>query len=190
MIMKNFFRSIVCAIALVCFASSAHAQLGDTQNAIGVNFGYGVGNYDFNNFGLGIRYNRNLSEALRLDINGMYYFKSGYPSNFNTKDVETTGKGTDWFDVNLNAHYLFGLSEKVYLYPIFGLTTMFGYTNIKTDDDKFTDKHFRFGANLGMGGQYNITDDFGVTLEAKYKLVSSSNKFGHFNVALGCVVLF
>lgn len=211
-IMKNLVKTIVLALVLMCGATSANAQLSEGENAIGVNFGYGVGSNDFGNLGLGIRYNRHLSDALRLDLNGMYYFKSGLPgmdsfAGYSKGDLEeyTSGKSTSWFDVNLNAHYLFSVADNIYVYPIFGFTTMFGKTDFKWNEvatkdanvpagqkmgGSYSDNHFRFGVNLGFGGQYNITDDFGLTLEAKYKLVSSHNKFGHFNVALGCVVMF
>ncbi len=188
--MKNFMKSMVCALVMMCACVSAQAQ--DQQNAIGVNFGYMVGSNDVSNFGIGIKYDRFLSEALRAELNGMYYFKS-------------SKNQTNWYDINANFHYLFNVAEKLNVYPIFGFTTMFGATKFnpakdkipafiskinddpKIDGSNYSDHYFRFGCNMGFGGQYNITEDFGLTLEAKYKLVKD---FGNFNVALGCVVLF
>jgi len=210
--MKNFVKTIVLALAMLCTATTASAQLEGSENAIGFNLGYGLGNHEFSNFGIGVRYCRHLSDALRIDLNGMYYFKNGLPGSSVysglTKaqlDDVCNGKATDWFDVNINGHYLFEVAEKMYVYPVFGFSTMFGKTNFKWNEvvaneqavpegqkynDSYSNRHFRFGVNLGFGGQYNITDDFGLTLEAKYKLVNSGNKFGHLSIALGCAVLF
>lgn len=190
--MKNLFKSIVCALAFMC-CTVASAQL-QGESGVGVNFGYMVGSNGVNNLGLGIKYNYMITDNLRAEANGMYYFKC-------------KKNQTDWFDVNINAHYLFNVAEKTFIYPIFGFTGMFGHTKFGLNDQipnykfftkgfvespeisekGYSDRHFRFGANLGFGGQYDITDDFAVTLEAKYKLVKD---FSNFNIALGCVVLF
>lgn len=226
--MKNFVKSIVLALVLMC-STSAMAQREGLSEA-GVNFGYMAGAKDMSNFGIGVKYGYMLSDNLRLEANGMYYFtgakadKSYFsePKHYDINSHYGSGKDTNWFDVNVNAHYLFNVADQVSIYPIFGFTTMFGKTAFKLADkgfntiddlkevvetnaefykdvvtkdkdkkeilkDSYSDKHFRFGINLGFGGQYEITEDFAVTLEAKYKLIKD---FGNFNIALGCVVLF
>lgn len=215
--MKNFFRTVVCALVLLCSTTNAMAQR-EGLSEVGVNFGYAAGAKGVSNFGIGIKYGYMLSDALRLEASGMYYFRSSgaelkdMADYLNKKGEYTSAKDCDWFDVNLNAHYLFNVADQFCIYPIFGFSTMFGNTKFNWEDKgtelelvsyaakfagtdladcatdtKFSDKHFRFGVNLGFGAQYEITEDFAVTLEAKYKLIKT---FGHFNVALGCVVLF
>lgn len=211
--MKNFMKSLVCTIVMMCTCVGAKAQ--DSENALGVNFGYMMGAEGVCNFGIGVKYDRFLSEGLRLELGGMYYFKgrasnSGdYPVAPATMedDYKSRGKDCDWFDLNLNAHYLFNISDQFKMYPIFGFTGMIGKTSFKWEDKKiaesalpmidsknqakinksYSDNHLRFGVNLGAGAQYNVTDDFGITLEAKYKILKT---FHNFNLALGCVVLF
>jgi len=185
--MKNFIKSVLCAVAFMC-CTVASAQL-EGASGVGVNFGYMVGSNGVSNVGLGVKYNYMITDNLRGEANGMYYFK-------------TTKNQTDWFDANINAHYLFNIAEKTYIYPIFGVSTMFGHTrwgvgdkipeygfinSPEIKDGKYSDRHFRFGVNLGFGGQYDITDDFAITLEAKYRIVKD---FGNFGINLGCVVLF
>ena len=210
--MKKIIKSIIFALAMIC-STSAMAQ--DAENAVGVNFGYMVGPEGMSNLGLGIKYDRFLSESLRFELAGMYYFKSkesklaDYPKKpGNMKDDYTArGKDCDWFDINLNAHYLFNITYEFKFYPIFGFAGMIGKTSFdwdkKADNESelpfvekdkvaninkgYSDSHMRFGCNLGVGAQYNITDDFGLTFEAKYKLIKD---FGNFNMALGCVILF
>jgi len=206
--MKNFMKSIVLALVLMC-STSAMAQREGLSEA-GVNFGLMTGAKGGTNLGIGVKYGYMASDNLRFEASGMYYFKSsaaklGNFSDLTKKEFEKdylSGKDTGWFDINLNAHYLFNVADQVSIYPIFGFTTMFGKTSFDWSDvinnghqpsdvdwenGDYSDSHFRFGVNLGFGGQYDITDDFAVTLEAKYKLIKD---FGNFNVALGCVVLF
>lgn len=230
--MKNFVKSILCAVALLC-CTTASAQMAEGDNGVGVNFSCQAGNLNMSNFGIGIKYNHMFTDALRFELSGAYYFKGakadvpyiqekvaadknkGYRSN----------KDTDWFDINLNAHYLFNVADRTNIYPIFGFSTMFGMTKFNIADkglkvdtfnegkffaeitdskkvkdeegneivnsvlkENYTDHHFSFGVNLGFGAQYDITDDFALTLEAKYKL--ATNKCSNFNIGIGCVVLF
>lgn len=214
--MKNLFKTIAMALVLMCSTSAMAQEQG--QHAAGVNFGFMSGTNGMANFGIGIKYGYMVSDNLRFEANGMYYFPSAGASLQDIKNAIPTGgsmaadyasnKDTNWFDVNINAHYLFHASDNVSIYPIFGFAFMKGHTSFKwsdkTDDVaavnallgknysdlgkvSYSDHHFRFGCNLGVGAQYNITDDFGITLEAKYKLMKT---FGNFNAALGCVVLF
>lgn len=222
--MKNFVKSIMCAVAFLC-CTAASAQLTEGDNGVGVNFGYQAGNLNMSNFGIGLKYNHMFTDALRFELSGAYYFKGATADlpyiaekvATNKNNGYRSNKDTDWFDINLNAHYLFNVAEKTYIYPIFGFSTMFGKTKFNIADkglslekagttgkffediteeknntrvlkENFTDHHFSFGVNLGFGGQYDITDDFALTLEAKYKL--ATNKCSNFNIALGCVVLF
>ena len=213
--MKNLFKTIALALVLMT-STSAFAQRSGL-NEVGVNFGYMAGAKGMSNVGIGIKYGHMFSDNLRLELGGMYYFKG---SKYSLQDLIAgkyiksdgsllTGKSTDWFDIDLNGHYLFEVGNNFCIYPIFGFTGMFGHTSIDAvsdwgwssadvkeyiagdtdmdDKGKFSDHHFRFGVNIGFGGQYEITEDFAVTLEAKYKLIKD---FGDFNLMLGCAVLF
>lgn len=213
-IMKNLFKTIALALVLLT-STSAFAQR-EGMNEAGVNFGYQAGSNGMSNVGIGIKYGIMPSNNLRFELGGMYYFKGGkFSDKITGSNAIFTSKSTDWFDLNLNAHYLFDLNSRFSLYPIFGFTGMFGKTSFNTikdlgltqeewdklyqelqkegydknfkKDGGYSDHHTRFGVNLGFGCQYAITDDFAITLEAKYKLIKD---FGNFNLMLGCAVLF
>lgn len=205
--MKKFIKSVVLALVLMCSTNAMAQQEGLSE--AGVNFGLMPGIKGSTNVGIGIKYGYMASDNLRFEASGMYYFKSkgeriDHFHAWSKADLEDyiSGKSTYWFDLNINAHYLFNVADKVSIYPIFGFTTLFGKTSFKWKDvvsqeaflpegqkytGSYSDKHFRFGVNLGFGAQYEITEDFAITLEAKYKLVKD---FADFNAALGCVVLF
>ena len=185
------FRTLFVALAMVFGISTANADEGD--HAVGFNFGYAVGDYHMSNFGIGLKYSYQLSDNLRVQPSFMYYFDN---EKFAMKDA------------SVDVHYLFNLQDDaMHIYPIFGASNIFGaereYTMKKgeeagMDKDKYyydnddnpvhkKDKFTRIAFNLGMGYQYDITDDFGLVVEAKYKIAKS---FGHFYLAAGCVITF
>jgi len=167
----KFFMLTLALIASVC---TANAQ--DKQHAVGFNLAYATGCKGINNFGIGVKYDYSFSENLRVEPSFVYYF-----------DNKKIGS---MIDPSINFHYLFDLgSEQVHLYPIFGFTTLMGKEkDVLNDKGELENDHFfRFGCNLGMGFQYDITEDFGLVFEGKYKLVKD---FGQADFALGCVVTF
>lgn len=173
MIMKKF-RFFLLSLAIIAGVSVARAEQGD--NAVGFNLGYAVGSNNIGNFGIGIKYSYSLSDALRIQPSFTYYFDKDEVYHFK--------------DVSLDFHYLFniGSDDNLFFYPIFGAAVPFA--KLKFADDKgVVDEHTwtRFGCNLGAGLQYNITDDFGIVGEAKYKVVKDID---HFSINIGCVVTF
>ncbi len=171
----KIFKTLALALALVAGINTASADEG--THGIGVTFGYGVGSHDMNNLGLGIRYNYMLSDNLRIEPSFMYYFDT---DDFREKDL------------SLNLHYLFNMSDdKLHFYPIFGVTSIFGKEVEKLAEGSKkefeTDSFFRLGCNLGAGLQYDLTDDFSLVAEAKYKLVK---KFDNVHFAVGCIMTF
>lgn len=168
-------KSLFIALALIMGVGMAHAEEG-TQG-IGIGFTYGVGARDMSNLGLALRYNYQLSDNVRLQPNFIYYFDT---DKFKEKDLG--------FDL----HYLFNMdNDKFHMFPIFGVTTIFGqeceYGEKGMDDYHAKDNFVHFGCNFGGGMQYDVTDDFALTLEARYKLV---NTHDNFNISIGCAMTF
>lgn len=172
-------------LALMCGIGTLHAQ--EHKNAVGFNLAYAKGGKGISNFGIGVKYDYSLSEALRVEPSFIFYFDNDKISQK---------------DASINFHYLFNLDaeEKFHLYPIFGFSTLFGHERnvakidkqgnpvykdgvLQTENDSF----FRFGCNLGVGVQYDITDDFGLVGECRYKIAKD---FGQTAIAVGCVVTF
>lgn len=170
-------KSLLFAIALIIGVGTTSAYADEGTHGIGVNFGYAVGSKDMSNFGLGIRYNYQLSDNIRIEPSFMYYFDS---DKFAEKEI------------NMNLHYLFNTAnDRFHAYPIFGVTTIFGAEREQGEkgdkDYKEKDSFFRFGVNLGAGLQYDCTDDFALVVEARYKLVKTFDNFG---LLVGCVMTF
>ena len=150
--MKKYF--ITMCIALVGFC--AFAQKG--EKSVGLNFSYGT---PHSNLGIGIKGQYNFTDAIRGELSGDYFLGDDM---------------LNMWDININAHYLFNVAEKIKVYPLVGVT----YTNWNVDFDfwgeSYSESTGRFGANLGGGVQYDINDIFAVDFEAKYQLIGDWNQ--------------
>ena len=93
------------------------------------------------------------------------------------------------WDINLNAHYLFTLSDKVKVYPLAGIS----YTNWKFDDGGDDDYDYggddggstgKIGFNLGGGIQYDLTEKVFLNGEIKYQYIDHFDQLV-FGVGIG-----
>ena len=176
--MKRFFTAL--CVALIGF-TAAYAQKGDM--AVGLNLGVAPcleKNSSLTNFGIGAKFQYNVTNPIRLEADVDYWFKA---------------KGMDMFDITANVHYLFNVGSKIKVYPIVGIgyaSVGGGYSFDMDDfDDIFGDYPFyskasddydyefdggssrlnRFIFNVGVGGEYVITSKLSAGLEIKYQYV-------------------
>jgi len=70
-------------------------------------------------------------------------------------------------EINFDYHRLYGIGEKIKVFPIIGIAV--SNWNGSSDDNKS-----KFGANLGIGGRYDILDRFHAGFQFKYSAMSSS----------------
>lgn len=162
-------KKIFLAMALALTGMSASAQQG--EKAAGVNLSYGT---EHKAIGIGVKGQYGITDAIRAEASFDYFLKK---------------EGLSMWDVNLNVHYLFSLTDKLKVYPLAGLT----FTNWKfdnafemeidpdyaqyMDEDDITSgsassSESKFGVNLGAGLQYDLTDKLSLNFEAKYQLIS------------------
>lgn len=131
------------------FMGSAFAQQG--IQAAGVNLNYGT---KIKSFGLGVKYQYNLTNNVRFEPSINYFFENG---------------GKDQFDLNANVHYLYPMASYVRAYPLAG------FTFARWDALKGTD-FTRLGINAGAGIEFDIADKLMFNLELKYQFVSDFNQ--------------
>lgn len=166
-------KKLLVTICVALLSLSASAQIGE-QN-VGAHLLYGT---DMSNIGLGVKYQNNITDVIRIEGVADYYLK---------KD------GFTMFDVNVNGHYLFPLTDKVIAYPLVGIN----YTHWKQDDSDLQDnfdgnwdvdwsnsaefeyveesKDGSIGLNIGGGIQYKLTDKVRIGAELKYQTISGYN---------------
>lgn len=140
-------KLIVLMSMMLCIAGSAMAQ--KDIKAVGVHLNYGT---EIESFSLGVKYQQNVTNEIRLEPSVNYYFAN---------------KGIDMFDVNFNAHYLFPMASNVRLYPLVGLTFE------RWDILKIIN---RLGVNIGAGAEFDIADRWMMNMEFKHKLVKDYNQ--------------
>ena len=121
------------------------------ETAVGANLVYGS---EIESLGLGARFQYGILDQLRAEVGFNGFFEHNH---------------TSWWDVNLNAHYLVGLSnDKLYIYPLAGLN----YTMVDFKGDlnpKGEENHV--GLNLGAGVEYELTEHFGVNVEYRHTII-------------------
>ena len=142
---------------------SAFAQQG--IQAAGVHLTYGT---EIESFGIGVKYQYNISNNIRLEPSMNYYFENNHE--------------IDQFDLNANVHYLFPMASNVRVYPLAGLTFArwdFG----DRAGGSFTGGITRLGVNLGGGAEMDITDKLMLNFELKYQFVSDLDQ-AIFNVGI------
>jgi outer membrane protein X len=157
--MKRIFRkAAIVAIAVFTVSMAASAQeKGDM--AAGGNLVVGLGD-SFTNYGIGAKFQYNITNPLRLEGSFTYFLKKDYI--------------TMW-DLSVNAHWLFAVADKIAVYPLAGLGVLnYGY-NYSMDlgewgnyggDASTSDIAF----NLGGGIDLKLTDKLTFNAELKYKI--------------------
>lgn len=138
-------KRLLFVMLLAVISLGAYAQQG--QQSVGLNIGYG---FDSKNATLGVDYRYNITDQVRLAPSLTYFVKND---------------GLSSFAIDMNAHYVFRLSDMFGFYPLAGLNLSFwdvaGYNAT------------RFGANIGLGAELYATDKITVGLEVKYNIIKT-----------------
>lgn len=146
--MKKLF--VICMLAIISMSAFAQTQQG--QSSFGFNLGYGFN--DNGNALVGLDYRYNLTDEVRLAPSLTYYVKDNALSAW---------------AIDLNAHYVFKLSDMFGFYPLAGLDLSFW----KLSAGNWSHNMTRFGANIGLGGEVYATDLLTVGLEFKYNIIKT-----------------
>lgn len=167
--MKKIF-TLVCVLMLGMGFAQAQVHQGET--AVGVNLLYGS---QIDNLGVGARFQYGVLDKLRAEIGFNYFFEKHQAT---------------WWDVNLNAHYLFSFwNDQLVVYPVAGLiySMKTGYethTRVETDNDgnqkqieiRDKDEYNHIGLNLGAGIEYEINEHFGVNFEYRHSIMRENDQ--------------
>ncbi len=142
---KRSMKKIILGMMLAVISMGAFAQTRQGDQSVGVSVGYG---FEIESATIGLDYRYNLTNATRLAPSFTYV-------------TENMGISGILFD--LNAHYVFELSDMFGFYPIGGFSLGFW-------DGKY-DNVTRFGLNIGLGGELYATKQISVGVEAKYNVI-------------------
>lgn len=152
---------LVCAMMMGMGVAQAQVHQGET--AVGANLVYGS---EIESLGLGARFQYGILDQLRAEVGFNGFFEHNH---------------TSWWDVNLNAHYLVGLSnDRLYIYPLAGVN--YTMTKVKLPGEA-SDEENHVGLNLGAGVEYELTEHFGVNVEYRHTIIRKVDQ-GVFGVGL------
>lgn len=152
-------KLVIMALMLIGFGISASAQ----NFGFGVNLGYG-GKIEKPSFGVKALYDINESFTLAPSFN--YYLKE-----------ELEGTEVNYWDVNLDLHWICYDADMYQLYPLAGLTYIKGKESASEGGYELSYSEGFFGVNLGFGGQMYLTDNWVVSAEVKYQILEDVNQF-------------
>lgn len=168
-------KKLLLMIALFC-AVSVQAQTEKGAMAAGANVSLGFGD-SYTNFGLGVKYQYNVANRIRLEPGANYYFKKDYMS---------------MWDFCVNVHYLFTITDGLNFYPLVGMGVAGAKLDLKGaasdilgDDykdyagaimDGMDDSITKFAFNLGLGAEYMVASNVSMNLEYKYRISSDLNR--------------
>lgn len=171
--MKRIF-TLVC-IAVIGMTSAFAQKKGDM--AVGINLGVapcleksvdvaqGVkDDIKVTNFGIGVKFQYNILDALRVEADAEYWFRNNY---------------NDMADAFIDVHYLFNVGSKIKVYPLVGV----GYAKYGIKD-----YHMKgVLVNAGVGGECALARHISAGLEIKYQYVKD---FQRLPITLGVTYRF
>lgn len=146
---------VMCMLAIISMSAFAQTQQG--QSSFGFNLGYGFN--DNGNALLGVDYRYNFTDEVRFAPSLTYFVKDD---------------GMSAWAIDVNAHYVFKLSEMFGFYPLAGLDLSFWKVSM---GNSVSLNKTRLGANIGLGGEVYATDQLSVGLEFKYNILKSWEDF-------------
>ncbi len=159
-------KTLLVALAMV-MSTMAFAQDGKLAVGVNVNYGFGAGpGYGLENYsapGFGVKFQYEFVRNVRGEASFNYFLPKKYYGM----------KGLNFYDVNLNFHYLFNVGEKFRLYPLVGLS--YETLAFTSDWKKFIETYggdasdSKMGVNLGGGAEYMIGNHFKLNAEIKYQ---------------------
>ncbi len=150
-------KTVLLAILAITTIFGLRAEQGDMS--VGMQFSYASKN---SMIGLGLNYEIEVYQNLRLAPEFIYYFENKDLSDFN---------------VNLNLQYLIRTSSSFAIYPMAG----FSYVNFKEHVTNTSES--RYGANVGIGAEYTITPRFKFYTEQRFHIIK------HYNESVTCLGL-
>ena len=145
-------KYILLALVALATAFGASAEAGDIS--VGGQFAYGSKN---SMAGIGAQVQVEPITNLRFAPEFIYYFKNDNLSAYN---------------VNVNIHYIIPTSPTFAIYPLAG----FSYANFRADALGVTTSEDRFGANIGMGAQYQIKEHLHFFTEERFQILKDWNQ--------------
>ena len=175
--MKKVLLALLVAIVT---STCAFAQKG--KSAAGINLGYGIGlgdAKDYSTFDLGLKYQYGLTDAFRLEA--LLDFGMGL-----NKDLGFGVKAkNDVITYGVNIHYIVNPGSSFKFYPILGIGGGTVKGKVSADNMSYSESTSGFMYNVGVGGEYSITENIALGLEVKFQSILNNGSYNRLPIELG-----
>jgi len=158
--LASIFQSV--AILMIAFGISVSAysqQTGDIAGGVSIRLGLYDGEIT-PNFGIGPRFQYNASDPIRLDGSFTFFF----PKKFDIMGMSTT---TSMWNLDMNVHFLYPMSDNLNLYPLAGLAIVGIGAKVEMLGLSNSNSKTYVGANFGGGIDLKLSDTFSLNSELK-----------------------
>ena len=153
--MKKIAFLLVCLVAGI--TTSFAQQAGDSS--VGLNLNYA----SETSFGMGARYQYNITNNIRIEPEFNYHFKHNFMS---------------FWDLSANVSYLFPVAKDVTVYPLVGIGYMHGTAHLDDIEDSLPNEtKGSFQAKIGAGVEFQLLPNTKLILEPKYQLNDFKDQF-------------
>ena len=148
-------KKIIFIMALAIISLGAYSQTSQGDSSFGLSIGGGFD--DPNHVTLGIDYRYNFTDEVRFSPSITYFAKN---------------KGLSALAIDLNAHYVFPLTEYFGFYPLGGMNISFWkWKHDLPMIGKLSSNETRIGANIGLGGELYASEQLTIGVELKYLII-------------------
>jgi outer membrane protein X len=161
--MKSFKKVAMMLVVATAFAVNVSAQeKGDMAAGLGAAVGMGD---ELTNFGIGAKFQYNITTPIRLEGSFTYFLP---------KD-QLAGMSISMWDLSINGHYLFSLSESLSLYPLAGIGILGVSADAEVDLGGYgtyeaSASTTNFGFNLGGGVDWKLSEKLVLNGQLKYMI--------------------
>lgn len=168
-------KAILTLLVAIVSCTGAFAQAG--KSAVGINVGAGIGigdAKDFNNIDLGLKYQYGLTDAIRLEA--VFNYGIGLDKDFGGFKMKN-----DVMIYGINAHWIVNPESAFKFYPVVGI----GGGTITAKAGGYSDSATGFMYNVGVGGEYSLTDNLALGLEIKFQSILKDGSYNRLPISLG-----
>ena len=157
---KSFF--IFAMLCMSLFTGVAQ----ETKWGVGVNVGYGT---DVSKIFLGVRGHYDITEAFTVAASFNHYFKETVDlDSYDATGVEGSLK---CWDINADLHWNVYHNDLLKFYPFVGLTYLNAKGSVEVEEVTISNSEGNFGANVGVGAQFDFGSNWAASVEAKYQII-------------------
>ncbi|MDE6755106.1 MAG: porin family protein [Muribaculaceae bacterium] len=148
-------------LSCAVLALGTTAAFADNNMGVGINLGAAPvieGSGSPTNFIIGVKYQYQPTNLIRLEAAGDFGLKN---------------KGTSTFNAMANIHFMLPVAKQFYMYPLAGI----GYGHLSHDIGGNVNATFdKFAFNIGIGAEYEVAKNFDVNFEFKYQYMADYNR--------------